>query len=128
MVSRPYKCSLCHSAFRNESGMKWHVAHRHEMPNALDALGKQYETKTLNQQEENAFLRRDNERLTRELDQAKLDLLKEKGDRLIQVNENLRLHEEIRKGAMMILARDMVLKQRLNIELPNPFEKEGKSG
>ncbi len=31
MPSRQYKCPLCHSAFRNESGMKWHIAHKHEI-------------------------------------------------------------------------------------------------
>ena len=58
MVSRPYKCSLCNSAFRNESGMKWHLAHRHEIPGAFDALGKDYETKTMNLLDENVLLQK----------------------------------------------------------------------
>ena len=57
MPSRAYKCPLCHSAFRNESGMKWHLAHRHEVPTAFDALGKEYETKLVSLQDENTLLK-----------------------------------------------------------------------
>ena len=82
MVSRPYKCPLCTSAFRNESGMKWHIAYRHEIPNAFDALGKEYEANALSLKEENALFRKNLEQLTRELERTKLALLKEQEEKL----------------------------------------------
>ena len=36
------KCPLCLSSFRTESGMKWHLMHKHEVPAAMDAIGKEY--------------------------------------------------------------------------------------
>ena len=63
MVSRPYKCPLYHSAFKGESGMEWHLAHRHEIPNAFDALGKDYEAKITNLLEENALLEKKTKQL-----------------------------------------------------------------
>ncbi|MGD0855200.1 MAG: hypothetical protein ABSA18_05285 [Dehalococcoidia bacterium] len=57
MLDRPYKCSLCHSAFRTESGMKWHLAQRHDIPAALGAIRKDYERKLVSLQEENAMLK-----------------------------------------------------------------------
>ena len=122
MVSRPYKCPLCHSVFRSESGMKWHIAHRHEIPNAFDALGKDYETKARNLLEENALLKTKVEQLERELEQTKIALIQEQGERLEEAAEVSRLNNDIQKAAIAIAARDIIIKQRLNIEMPNPFE------
>ena len=73
MPSRPYKCPVCHSAFRNESGMKWHLAHRHEVPGAVDALDKKYETKIVGLQDENTLLKQKLERAESELSTFKLN-------------------------------------------------------
>ena len=122
MVSRPYKCPLCHSTFRNESGMKWHIAHRHEMPTAFDALGKDYETKATNLLEENNLLKKKVEQLERELGQTEVALIREQGERVKEAAEVLRLNGDLHKAAIAIAARDCIIKERLNIEMPNPFK------
>ena len=122
MVSRPYKCPLCHSTFRNESGMKWHIAHRHEIPTAFDALGKDYETKTTSLLEENALLKKKVEDLEMALGQAKIDLMQERTEKLIKATEVIKLNNYIQTMAMAIAIRDSIIKERLNIEMPNPFK------
>ncbi len=122
MVSRPYKCPLCHSTFRNESGMKWHIAHRHEIPNAFDALGKDYETKTTSLLEENTLLKKKVKQLEMALEQTQIDLLQEQGEKLKAAAEVMKLNNDIQKMAMAIALRDILIKERLNIERPNPFK------
>ena len=122
MVNRHYKCPLCHSTFKGESGMKWHVAHRHEIPNAFDALGKDYETKTTNLLEENALLEKKTKQLEMELQQTKMKSIEEQGERLQQAAEIVKLHNEFQIMAFALVARDNLIKERLNIELPNPFK------
>jgi len=121
MPDRPYKCPLCQSAFRNESGMKWHVAHRHEIPTAFDTLGKDYEAKTANLQEENARLKKKLEQLQRELDETKIALLQETTERLKAVAQVQQLYNDRQKAIFGLVARDKIIKERLNIEIPNPF-------
>ena len=122
MVSRPYKCPLCHSTFRNESGMKWHIAHRHEIPNAFDALGKDYETKTTSLLEENALLEKKVKQLEMVLEQTKIDLMQERSEKLIKATEVMKLNNDIQTMAIAIVFRDKLIKERLNIEMPNPFK------
>ena len=122
MVSRSYKCPLCHSTFRNESGMKWHIAHRHEIPNAFDALGKDYETKTASLLEENALLKKKVKQLEMALEQAQIDLMQERAERLIKATEVMKLNNDVQTMAMAIAIRDHLIKDKLNIEMPNPFK------
>ena len=122
MVSRPYKCPLCHSTFRNESGMKWHIAHRHEIPTAFDALGKDYDAKVTNLQEENALLKKKVEDLEMALGQSKIDLMQERAEKLIKATEVMKLNNDIQTMAIAIVIRDSIIKERLNIEMPNPFK------
>ncbi len=117
MVDRPYKCPLCHSAFRNESGMKWHVAHRHEVPAAFDALGKDYEAKTTSLKEENSLLKQKLE----ELPLIKVALSEEKAENLEALTQIQKLEQELDKAIMALAMRDTILKDQFNIELPNPF-------
>lgn len=121
MVSRPYKCPLCHSVFRNESGMKWHVAHGHEIPAALDALGKEYEAKVANLNEENTMLKKKVEQIERELEQTKMALIREQGKRLEEAAQVAKLDKDLQKVILKIAARDEFIKQRLGIDMPNPF-------
>ena len=125
MVSRPYKCSLCNSAFRNESGMKWHIAHRHEIPTAFDALGKDYEAKTINLQEENVLLKKKLEQIERELERTQIALIQEQGERSKEAAQAVRLNQDLQKAAMALAGRDYLIKERLNIDMPNPFEQRG---
>lgn len=121
MVDRPYKCPLCHSAFRNESGMKWHVAHRHEVPAALDALGKDYEAKTASLKEENSQLKQKLNQLQEELSLIKVALSEEKAEKLEAITQKQRLEQERDKTIMALVVRDKILQDKLNIELPNPL-------
>ena len=122
MVSRPYKCPLCHSTFRNESGMKWHIAHRHEIPTAFDVLGKDYDAKVTNLQEENALLKKKVEDLEMALGQAKIDLMQERTEKLKEATEVMKLNNDNQTMALAIAIRDKLIKDKLNIEMPNPFK------
>ena len=121
MVDRPYKCPLCHSAFRNESGMKWHLAHRHEVPAALDALGKDYEAKTASLKEENSQMKQELAQVREELSLNKMALSVEKEEKLEVFKQMQRLKQELGKAIEELVVRDMILKDKLNIEMPNPF-------
>jgi len=122
MVSRPNKCPLCHSTFRNESGMKWHIAHRHEIPIAFDVLGKGYDAKVTNLQEENALLKKKVEDLERELGQTKIDLMQERTAKLKEAAEVIKLNNDIQTMVMALVFRDSLIKERLNIEMPTHFK------
>ena len=125
MVSRPYKCPLCHSAFKVESGMKWHLAHRHEIPAATDALGKDYEDKVTYLREENAQLIEKIDKLEKVLSQTNLAFMQEQGERIKEAATNLQLNNIIKIAAMAIATRDQLIKERLNIDMPDPFEPKG---
>jgi hypothetical protein len=122
MVSRPYKCPLCHSAFRNESGMKWHVSHRHEIPAAFDALGKDYKAEIANLNQEIALKNKKAELLEKELQDTQIALMQEKTEKIAALAEVAELNKATQKMILMIVIRDIYLKQFLNIELPNPFK------
>jgi len=101
--------------------MKWHVAHRHEVPAALDALGKDYEAKTASLKEENSQLKQKLDQLQVELSLIKVTLLEEKAEKLEALTQIQRLEQERDKTIMALAARDIILRDKLNIELPNPF-------
>lgn len=102
--------------------MKWHIAHKHEIPTAFGTLGKDYEAKTISLQEDNAQLKQKLDEIERELEETKTALMQEKGEKLKEGAEIVKLNNDIHKAALAIVARDYILKQRLNIEMPNPFE------
>lgn len=122
MVSRPYKCPLCQSAFRNESGMKWHISHRHEIPAAFDALGKDYEAKIANLNQENALQKKKVEKLEKQLQETEIALMREKAEKMVETAKVVELNNATQKMIMMITVRDILIKERLNIEMPNPFK------
>ena len=102
--------------------MKWHIAHRHEIPTAFDALGKDYEAKIINLQKENAELGKRVQLLERELEQAKMDLVKEQAERLKVDAQTVVLNRYIQRAVFGIVARNQILKERLNITMPDPFK------
>jgi chromosome segregation ATPase len=118
MVSRPYKCPLCHSAFRNESGMKWHLAHRHEIQAATDALGKDYEAKASALEKENSELKKRVEQLMRELEKDEVELVKEKEVKLELIKKISELEARCQKYLTIIASRDILIKEKLNIDMP----------
>ena len=121
MVSRPYQCPICHSVFRTESGMKWHLSHKHEIPTALDALGKDYEAKTANLNQKNALLKKKVEQIEMELEQTKMALIREQEKRLEETAQVAKLDKDLQKAILKIAVRDEIIKQRLGIGTPNPF-------
>lgn len=102
--------------------MKWHVIHRHEIPNVFDALGKDYEEKTKSLIEENAFLERKVQILDLELQKTRIDLLKEQSEKALESAEVVKLSKDMQKMAMALVVRDSLIKEKLNIELPDPFK------
>ena len=122
MRDRPYKCPLCHSVFKTESGMKWHIAHQHEIPAAFDTLGKQYEAKTVSLQEENDRLRKKLDQIQRELEETRLTLIEEKAARIEVIAEIARLRADLNKAMFGLASRDHILQEKLNIQLESPFE------
>jgi len=122
MVSRPYKCPLCHAAFRNESGMNWHLAHKHEIPAALDALGKKYGAKLSALEKENSQLNKQVEQLVWELERDEVALVEAKKEKLQLHNQISELNMKLQKAIMMLAARDILIKEKLNIDMPEPFK------
>jgi hypothetical protein len=121
MVSRPYECPLCQSAFRSESGMKWHLVHRHETPAAFDALAKDYQAKDAKLVEDNGLLKKTADQLEAELDQVKLALLQEqaaasKKDALI-----IKQQEEMWDLGLACSLQKYILKNRFNTDVPLPL-------
>jgi hypothetical protein len=102
--------------------MKWHIAHRHEIPNAFDALGKDYETKATNLLEENALLKKKMKELEMTLEQTKIDLMQARAEELKQRVEIAKLNDDFHIALMAIAVMRKVIKEQLNLEMPNPFE------
>ena len=101
--------------------MKWHIAHRHEIPVAFDALGKDYEAKIASIEEENIQKEQQLARFREELIETKKALLEEqvaKVEAFVKVN---RLDEERHRAIMALAMRDLLIRDKLDIELPNPF-------
>ena len=64
---------------------------RHEIPNAFDAIGKDYETKTTKLLEENTLLEKETKQLETELQQTEMKLIKEQGERLQEAAKVVKL-------------------------------------
>ncbi len=122
MPNRPYKCPLCHSTFKNESGMKWHIAHRHEIPAAFDTLGRDYEAKTVSLQDENIRLKQESDDLEKKLRETTADFIMEKTARLEAEARVQQLAKERDKAILAMVIRGHILEEKLGIRLENPFE------
>ena len=129
MGERPYKCPACYGSFRTESGMMIHLGRQHEAPQALEALGKNYEMKLERQQKENASQGIEISDLKTKLAERDKDLIIANMRNTILNEENIKLMLEMRKmfderGKLIIgyVARDYVLQERFGVKLPNPFE------
>ena len=122
MPNRPYKCPLCHSVFRTESGMEWHIAHRHEIPTAFDALGKDYEAKTMSLQNDNAQLKQELDELEAGLKETKMKLLEKTAAKFEADAQVLQLTAERDKAIVAMVVRDHIIQEKLQIQLKNPLE------
>jgi hypothetical protein len=102
--------------------MKWHISHRHEIPAAFDALGKDYEGKIVNLKEENTLLKKKMEQLEKQLQETEIALMREKAEKIVETARVVELNNATQKMIMMITVRDILIKEKLNIEMPNPFK------
>jgi len=102
--------------------MKWHMVHRHEIPTALDALGKDYEAKAMDLREENVLLKQNMEQLEREAERIRIASIQEQGERVKEYAQIVKLNNDLQKAAIAMAARDYLIKERLNITMPNPLE------
>jgi len=109
MPNRPYKCPLCHSVFRTESGMEWHIAHRHEIPTAFDTLGKDYEAKTISLQNDNAQLKQKLDELEAGLKETKMKLLEKTAAKLEADAQVQQLTTERDKAILAMVLRDRII-------------------
>lgn len=100
----------------------WHLAHRHEIPTAFDALRRQYEAKAIGLQEENHRLRKERDQLRAERDDARLSLLEERAANIEANAEIAQLRRLLEKAEIALALRDHILQEKLNIQLKNPFE------
>jgi len=98
MVSRPYKCPLCHSA--------------------IDALGKKYEAKLSALEEETSQLKKQVEQLEWELERNLIELAEEKKAELELYARISELEARFQKAVMIIANRDILIKEKLNIDMP----------
>jgi len=101
--------------------MKWHLAHSHEIPAALDALGKDYEAKNASLKEEISQMKQKLAQLREELSLIKMALSKEKAEKLEAITQKQQLEQERNKTIEALVVRDKILQDELNIELPNPL-------
>jgi len=122
MPNRPYKCPLCHSVFRTESGMEWHIVHTHDIPTAIDTLGKDYEAKTISLQNDNAQLKQKLGELDTELKSTEVKLLAETAAKLEAHAQVLQLTAERDKAIVAMAVRDHIIQEKLHMQLKNPFE------
>jgi len=102
--------------------MKWHIAHRHEIPTAFDTLGKDYEAKTISLQEDNAQLKQKLNEIERELEETKAKLLAETAAKLEAEARVQQLTRERDKAITAMVLRDHIIEEKLQIHLKNPFE------
>lgn len=102
--------------------MKWHIAHKHEIPTAFDTLGKDYEAKTISLQKDNAQLKQKLDEIERELEETKAKLLAETAAKLEAEAWVQQLTRERDKAIMAMVVRDHIIEKKLQIHLKNPFE------
>jgi hypothetical protein len=102
--------------------MKWHIAHRHEIPAAFDTLGKDFEAKTASLQEENTRLKQKLSELETKLEVTTLKLSAETAAKLEAEVQVLQLTKERDTVIWAMVVRDQILKEKLGICLKLPFE------
>jgi len=100
----------------------WHLIHRHEIPDAFDALGKEFEEKIKNSNQKNELLEKRVEMQELELQKIQLDLVKEQYEKALESAEVAKLNKDRQVLAMAVALRDDLIKGKLNIDLPNPFK------
>ena len=102
--------------------MEWHIAHRHQIPTAFDALGKDYEAKTMSLQNDNAQLKQKLDELEAGLKETKMKLLEKTAAKFEADAQVLQLTAERDKAIVAMVVRDHIIQEKLQIQLKNPFE------
>jgi len=122
MIVRPFKCPLCLSAFRTESGMKWHLAHKHETPAAVDAICQDYKAKVEDLEMQNTRLQKQLDETIMLLQSAKSRLEYEIAAKEKSWRDNKALIDFCNKMMIYFAALDINLLAKYNISIPNPFK------
>ena len=122
MPNRPYKCPLCKSVFRTESGAKWHIAHRHQISAAIDILSIDYETKINSLQTEKEKYKQDVDKIQIEQSQTQLELYKETVEHLKEWAQHQKTRDMLEKVSIKLMAHDLAISQRLGIQFENPLK------
>lgn len=107
--------------------MKWHIAHRHEIPAAFDTLGQGYEAQAATLEDDNVRLKQESVERQKKLLETTEELIREREARLKAEARILELTNSRDKAIVAVVVRDKILEERLGICLKNPFEKDESS-
>ena len=107
MLNRPYKCPRCKCYFRNESGMEWHLTHRHETPEVVETMRQTFETKEKTLQEANDEKDRKLNEANRQRESLEFQLKMNKLSNLLQRCHNCKSSAEAER--LLFELRSMVL-------------------
>lgn len=119
MVIRRFECPRCMSAFRTESGMKWHLAHKHELPAAMDAIGKNYEVKIEESQTQNDRLKLELEKTKALLQSTQMSLLSQAAAKNKALLDNQHLVNLVTELMINITALSSLVESRFGVKVPD---------
>ena len=129
MVSRNYKCAQCSKVFKTENGRNWHIAHRHEINNAINNISQEYESKLTSLKDENRFLQQKAADFENELNKSMLLLY---GQKIAEVEaysfalkseaEAQQTRNELYKASLLTVAQGNLIEQKLGIPFNRSLE------
>jgi hypothetical protein len=102
--------------------MKWHIAHRHEIPTAFDKLGQDYESKMVSLQEDNIRLKKELDQVKNELGVTNAKLVVETAAKTEAETRVQQLDKDRQALAFALVIRDRIIEERLGTHLKSPFE------
>jgi hypothetical protein len=125
MVERHFQCSLCKKLFRNDSGLEWHLIHRHELAQAIEVIKADYEGRLGELTGDNAAKSHEITSLKTEADRARFESMRN----TISVIEALRVNVELdhkinmmqdgqSKMILGLILRDAAMERELGRPLP----------
>lgn len=129
MVDRNYKCPRCSKVFKTESGRNWHLAHRHEVKDAMDSISQGYESKLTDMSKENVFFKQKAADFKSMLDKSMASLkirqaseIEARLSEFKSFTENQQSREELRKISILTAVQGHLIEQRLGIPFKQTLE------
>jgi len=130
MVERHFQCSVCKALFRNESGRNWHLAHRHELSQAMESLEKDYESRLGELAKGNASKSQEINSLITVVDVARTEAMRNaiSFSEALKLNVELRdkmnkMQDEQRRLVLSLALRDSAIERDLGRPLPISLER-----